>query len=385
MAPVLHSSLATATSPSMTDIVRAAITASPAATTLPRPSPARRNPAGSGFEWPSAVYNSRRIDRGDRASYVQYVRNTQWSDDSSNPPSSLAMPHAPVETNPTPRNVAAQWPTSARRNTMRMSRIASSLLNRPGSPTAAGAVDAVQLYYQQHQATTTAVGYIPVRELPPGASSLLPVPVPAPAVPDTSVAHLHPQFRSKPVCDLSCRHCTRAVGQRGMKAILLADTKVELYSTDAPLVGAIQLVHDEYMTENCQCKINDVACLGCGNCIGYSVVAPCTSCLAACNNGHFYMFHSDGVKAMERVRDGNVLMWGSLAPAHLDRTCVAGAGAAAQADEEDDQEDDDVDMEEDDEVDYDGSEAPHGAAEAAEPAASVHVYDEDEDWIVTCR
>ncbi|KAJ3373421.1 Protein fam72a [Allomyces arbusculus] len=382
MAPVLHSSLATATSPSLTDAaVRAASTGSPA-TTLPRPSSARRNPAGSGFEWPSAAYNSRRADRADRAAvHVQYVRSLHF-DGASNPPASLAMPHAPPpETNPTPRN-AAQWPTSARRNAMRASRIASSLLNPPGSPTATAA-EAAQLYYH-HQQTTTAIGYIPVRELPPGASSLRPAPVPAPAVPDTSVAHLHPQFRSKPVCDLLCRHCTRTIGKRGMKAILLADTKVELYSTDAPLVGAIQLVHDEYMTENCQCKINDVACLGCGNCIGYSVVAPCTSCLTACNNGHFYMFHSDGVKAMERVRDGSVFMWGSLAPAHLDLTCVVGA-RAAQVDE-DDQDDDDEDMEEDDKADYDGSEAPHGSAEAAEPAAPVHVHDNDEDgWIATCR
>ncbi|KNE70776.1 hypothetical protein AMAG_14900 [Allomyces macrogynus ATCC 38327] len=377
MAPVLHPSLATATSPSVTDAVRAA-SAAAAATTLPRPSSARRNPAGSGFEWPSAAYTMR--DRVDRVERDRMHVRTSGPDSLANPPSSLAMPHAP-ETNLIPGRNAAHWPTSARRNAMRASRIAASMLNRPGSP-ATAAAEAAQLYYQPQTVTsapTSAVGYIPVRELPPGALSLRPVP----AVPDTSVAHLHPQFRSKPVCDLSCRHCTRAVGQRGMKAILLADTKVELYSTDAPLVGAIQHVHDEYMTENCQCKINDVACLGCGNCIGYSVVAPCTSCLAACNNGHFYMFHSDGVKATERVRDGSVLMWGSLAPAHLDRTCVAGAGAA-QAEAED-QEYDDEDMEEDDKADYD-SEAPHGAAEAAEPAASVHGHgDDDEDWIATCR
>ncbi|KAJ3350890.1 Protein fam72a [Allomyces javanicus] len=374
MAPVLHSSLATATSPSMTDVVRAATVA--AATTLPRPSSARRNPAGSGFEWPSAAYTMR--DRVDRVERERVHVRTSGPDSSANPPSSLAMPHAPPETNPIPGRNAAHWPTSARRNAMRAPR----MLNQPGFPAAAAAAaEAAQLYYQPQQQAV--VGYVPVRELPPGASSLRPVPVPA--VPDTSVAHLHPQFRSKPVCDLSCRHCTRAVGQRGMKAILLADTKVELYSTDAPLVGAIQLVHDEYMTENCQCKINDVACLGCGNCIGYSVVAPCTSCLAACNNGHFYMFHSDGVKAMERVRDGNVLMWGSLAPAHLDRTCVAGAGAV-QADELDDQDDDDEEMEEDDEADNDdGAPHPRGAAEAAEPATAVHVHDDDEDWMVTCR
>lgn len=38
----------------------------------------------------------------------------------------------------------------------------------------------------------------------------------------------------KPVYKLNCRHCSTAVCARGMKAILLADTTIELYSTDTP-------------------------------------------------------------------------------------------------------------------------------------------------------
>lgn len=38
----------------------------------------------------------------------------------------------------------------------------------------------------------------------------------------------------KPVYKLNCRHCSTAVCARGMKAILLADTAIELYSTDTP-------------------------------------------------------------------------------------------------------------------------------------------------------
>ncbi|GAN05363.1 hypothetical protein MAM1_0089c04833 [Mucor ambiguus] len=38
----------------------------------------------------------------------------------------------------------------------------------------------------------------------------------------------------KPVYKLMCRHCTTPVCARGMKAILLADTTIELYSTDTP-------------------------------------------------------------------------------------------------------------------------------------------------------
>jgi sulfatase maturation enzyme AslB (radical SAM superfamily) len=43
-----------------------------------------------------------------------------------------------------------------------------------------------------------------------------------------------PQFRSKAVCQLNCRYCSQDVCKRGMKAILLADMAVELYSTDVP-------------------------------------------------------------------------------------------------------------------------------------------------------
>lgn len=41
-------------------------------------------------------------------------------------------------------------------------------------------------------------------------------------------------FRYKIVCLLTCRSCGQELCNRGMKAILLADTKVELYSTDCP-------------------------------------------------------------------------------------------------------------------------------------------------------
>ncbi|KAF9331676.1 Protein fam72a [Podila minutissima] len=110
---------------------------------------------------------------------------------------------------------------------------------------------------------------------------------------------LHPQFRAKAVCRLTCRSCLSDVCMRGMKAILLADSRIELYSTDRPPAG-VQLVYDDYRTRNCKCRIRDVACLGCGNTLGYHVTQPCESCLEACNNGHFWMFHSDGVSCTER-------------------------------------------------------------------------------------
>jgi len=48
---------------------------------------------------------------------------------------------------------------------------------------------------------------------------------------------LHSSFKSKSVCQLNCRYCHGVLCRRGMKAILLADTRVELYSTDAAPIG----------------------------------------------------------------------------------------------------------------------------------------------------
>jgi hypothetical protein len=85
---------------------------------------------------------------------------------------------------------------------------------------------------------------------------------------------IHPQFKSKAVCKLYCKFCKAPVCNRGMKAILLGNTKVELYSTDHPPAG-LGLVFADYQTTNCHCKIKDAACLSCGNVVGYNVTSPC--------------------------------------------------------------------------------------------------------------
>ncbi|KAG0200196.1 Protein fam72a [Mortierella sp. GBA30] len=105
---------------------------------------------------------------------------------------------------------------------------------------------------------------------------------------------------SKTVCRMDCRYCSAVVCLRGMKAMLLADTSVELYSTDHP-PGSVQLIDKDYTTSNCKCKIRDVACRVCGNVIGYHITQPCQQCLRAPNNGHFWMFHTEGVIGQERL------------------------------------------------------------------------------------
>ncbi|CAO3672245.1 unnamed protein product [Umbelopsis ramanniana] len=127
------------------------------------------------------------------------------------------------------------------------------------------------------------------------------------------------QFRHKTVCMLSCRFCSTHVCKRGMKAMLLADMTVELYSTDIP-PSSVQLVGTDFKTNMCSCKIRDIACLTCGNVIGYHITMPCQVCLHSCNNGHFWMFRTEGVVAADRLNGiGNrLLLWGQLPKPDLD-------------------------------------------------------------------
>lgn len=125
---------------------------------------------------------------------------------------------------------------------------------------------------------------------------------------------LHPTFQKKRVIELICNCCGSCVCRRGMKAILLADTAVELYSTDLPPFEATDLVPESYQTEKCKCRIQDVACLKCGNVVGYNVVLPCRPCMESCNNGHLWMFHSNAIDAMDRLdySGESILLWGQL-------------------------------------------------------------------------
>jgi hypothetical protein len=38
-----------------------------------------------------------------------------------------------------------------------------------------------------------------------------------------------------------------------------------------------------------------------GNVIGYHVTQPCDTCMDSCNNGHFWMFLSEGVASVDRL------------------------------------------------------------------------------------
>ncbi|KAL2770940.1 protein FAM72A isoform 1 [Daubentonia madagascariensis] len=95
-------------------------------------------------------------------------------------------------------------------------------------------------------------------------------------------------FKDRCVSILCCKFCKQVLSSRGMKAVLLADTEIDLFSTDIPPTN--------------------------GNIVGYHVIVPCTSCLLSCNNGHFWMFHSQAVYGINRLDSTgvNVLLWGNL-------------------------------------------------------------------------
>uniref|UniRef100_A0A9L0SWK3 Family with sequence similarity 72 member A n=1 Tax=Equus caballus TaxID=9796 RepID=A0A9L0SWK3_HORSE len=80
------------------------------------------------------------------------------------------------------------------------------------------------------------------------------------------------------------------------------------------LPGAVDFIGRCYFTEICKCKLKDIACLKCGNIVGYHVIVPCCSCLLSCNNGHFWMFHSQAVYDINRLDSTgtNFLLWGNL-------------------------------------------------------------------------
>ncbi|NXB74303.1 FA72A protein, partial [Donacobius atricapilla] len=121
-------------------------------------------------------------------------------------------------------------------------------------------------------------------------------------------------FEDRCVSVLCCRFCRQVLSWRGMRAVLLADTDTDLFSTDIPPSGTVDFIGSCYFTDICKCKLKNIACLKCGNVVGYHVICPCKPCLLSCNNGHLWMFHSQAVLGIDRLDPSgvNVLLWGNL-------------------------------------------------------------------------
>lgn len=118
-----------------------------------------------------------------------------------------------------------------------------------------------------------------------------------------------PSFWRKVVYVLECKTCGSQLCRRGMRAILLADTTIQLYSTDEVDFSTIGVIPNTFITAHCYCKIRNIGCLSCGSVVGYHVLVPCKTCMCSCNNGHYWMFHSSCVVPCGRTSaDGQTYM-----------------------------------------------------------------------------
>ena len=92
---------------------------------------------------------------------------------------------------------------------------------------------------------------------------------------------------------ICCSDCGRLASVRGMQVSLLADTDVQLFSSDEILPTVVVREATRRPIKNaCSCEICDMVCRHCGTELGYKVVGPCEDCLGAENNGHYHMFSS---------------------------------------------------------------------------------------------
>ncbi|OJT15971.1 hypothetical protein TRAPUB_8296 [Trametes pubescens] len=141
---------------------------------------------------------------------------------------------------------------------------------------------------------------------------------------------------------LDCKSCGMFLTNRGMKAVLLLRPNVPLYSTDAlpincsafsaptdppppdpparpsPQHSANSSLSSSSSAEppappaerplsrTCECLTQTLCCHGCGNAVGYMIVAPCTRCTSSitannrATNGHRFVFYSSEIVACKR-------------------------------------------------------------------------------------
>ncbi|KAI0829904.1 hypothetical protein BC628DRAFT_1408677 [Trametes gibbosa] len=130
---------------------------------------------------------------------------------------------------------------------------------------------------------------------------------------------------------LDCKSCGMFLTNRGMKAVLLLRPNVPLYSTDALPINcsAFSASVDSQPTappaasssvsnagdappserppsRTCECLTQTLCCHGCGNAVGYMIVAPCQRCTSSitannrATNGHRFVFYSSEITACKR-------------------------------------------------------------------------------------
>ncbi|OLY78960.1 Protein FAM72D [Smittium mucronatum] len=151
----------------------------------------------------------------------------------------------------------------------------------------------------------------------------------------------------QPVWELKCKHCNVQWSSRGMEAMVMARPAIRCFSTDLPplscdvvyptipesfnelveIYGSTSrkaLTHharrfDLVPSGPCDCHVQDIACLGCGNIVGYYIHRPCFRCLAQRlrikqrGYQHLWTFYYEDVSPSQRKSDnGYYLSWEDL-------------------------------------------------------------------------
>ncbi|KAF9049839.1 FAM72 protein-domain-containing protein [Panaeolus papilionaceus] len=141
----------------------------------------------------------------------------------------------------------------------------------------------------------------------------------------TNIFPLNQNFIQRPttithkVWIVDCRTCQTFLTNRAMKAVLLLRPHVSLYSSDTlPINCSVYHSHSELQPRSssnnkdpvshrtCECLTQTLCCHGCGNTVGYMIVAPCVRCTSSISannratNGHRFVFHSSEVIGTER-------------------------------------------------------------------------------------
>ncbi|KAJ2656544.1 hypothetical protein IWW48_004962 [Coemansia sp. RSA 1200] len=165
---------------------------------------------------------------------------------------------------------------------------------------------------------------------------------------------------------LTCRDCNVLWSSRGMEAIVMARPAIRCFSTDLPPLGcdvvyqpvpaAIEdMVVDSGCTTcssithharrfdlapsgPCDCHVQDIACLGCGNIVGYYIHRPCFRCLAQRlrikQRGfqHLWTFYQDNVRAVQRKNEfGDPVSWEDLpVPPSPAATSIGGSSSSSR-------------------------------------------------------
>ncbi|KAF8530459.1 hypothetical protein BU17DRAFT_79235 [Hysterangium stoloniferum] len=129
---------------------------------------------------------------------------------------------------------------------------------------------------------------------------------------------------------LDCKSCDTFLTNRGMKAVLLLQPEVPLYSSDALPINCsanpgppeypppleAEVIHASTLScpsglpappaRTCECLTQTLSCHGCGSSVGYMVVIPCHRCCSSVSptnrhtNRHRFVFFNKEIKATTR-------------------------------------------------------------------------------------